>query len=54
MRAVRSCSRGIHDLAQRVYDPDVDSESVIVLRSAGPVDAPDMPEWAICRSRRSC
>ena len=37
----------IHDLAQRVDDPDldVDAESVMVLRNAGPVGAPGMPEW---------
>jgi dihydroxy-acid dehydratase len=51
--AGRSCSRGIHDLAQRVYDPDVDAESVIVLRTAGRVGAPDMPEWGHLPIRRS-
>jgi L-arabonate dehydrase len=37
----------IHDLAARVDDPelDVDSDSVMVLRNAGPVGAPGMPEW---------
>jgi L-arabonate dehydrase len=37
----------IHDLAQRVDDPDldIDAESVMVLRNAGPVGAPGMPEW---------
>jgi dihydroxy-acid dehydratase len=37
----------IHDLAARVDDPalDVDEDSVIVLRNAGPVGAPGMPEW---------
>jgi dihydroxy-acid dehydratase len=37
----------IHDLAARVDDPDldVDAESVMVLRNAGPVGAPGMPEW---------
>jgi L-arabonate dehydrase len=38
---------GIHDLAARVDDPDldVDADSVMVLRNAGPVGAPGMPEW---------
>ncbi len=37
----------IHDLAGRVDDPDLhcDETSVIVLRNAGPVGAPGMPEW---------
>jgi L-arabonate dehydrase len=37
----------IHDLAARVDDPEleVDSDSVMVLRNAGPVGAPGMPEW---------
>ncbi len=37
----------IHDLAQRVDDPDldIDTDSVMVLRNAGPVGAPGMPEW---------
>jgi dihydroxy-acid dehydratase len=37
----------IHDLAERVDDPDldVDSESVMLLRNAGPVGGPGMPEW---------
>jgi L-arabonate dehydrase len=37
----------IHDLAARVDDPDldVDAASVMVLRNAGPVGAPGMPEW---------
>ncbi len=37
----------IHDLAARVDDPDldVDADSVLVLRNAGPVGAPGMPEW---------
>jgi L-arabonate dehydrase len=38
---------GIHDLAARVDDEalEVDSSSVMVLRNAGPVGAPGMPEW---------
>ena len=38
---------GIHDLATRVDDPqlDVDADSVMLLRNAGPVGAPGMPEW---------
>src|SRR3954471_14987849 len=37
----------IHDLAARVdtADLDVDADSVMVLRNAGPVGAPGMPEW---------
>jgi L-arabonate dehydrase len=37
----------IHDLAARVDDPelDMDADSVMVLRGAGPVGAPGMPEW---------
>jgi L-arabonate dehydrase len=37
----------IHDLAARVDDDalEVDSSSVMVLRNAGPVGAPGMPEW---------
>ena len=37
----------IHDLAARVDDPEleVDENSVMVLRNAGPVGAPGMPEW---------
>ena len=37
----------IHDLADRVDDPDleIDAGSVMVLRNAGPVGAPGMPEW---------
>ena len=37
----------IHALAARVDDPDldVDGDSVMVLRNAGPVGAPGMPEW---------
>jgi dihydroxy-acid dehydratase len=37
----------IGDLAARVDDPglDVDADSVMVLRNAGPVGAPGMPEW---------
>jgi L-arabonate dehydrase len=37
----------IHDLAERVDAPDleVDADSVMVLRNAGPVGGPGMPEW---------
>ena len=37
----------IHDLAERVDDPtlDCDASSVMVLRNAGPVGGPGMPEW---------
>jgi dihydroxy-acid dehydratase len=35
------------DMAARIDDPDlvVDENSVIVLRNAGPLGAPGMPEW---------
>jgi len=37
----------VHDLAARVDDPelDIDADSVMVLRNAGPVGVPGMPEW---------
>ncbi len=37
----------VHDLAARVDDPalEVDETSVMVLRNAGPVGGPGMPEW---------
>jgi L-arabonate dehydrase len=37
----------IHDLADRIDDPDleVDADTVLVLRNAGPVGGPGMPEW---------
>jgi L-arabonate dehydrase len=37
----------IHDLAARVDEPDLecDPSSVMVLRNAGPIGAPGMPEW---------
>jgi dihydroxyacid dehydratase/phosphogluconate dehydratase len=37
----------IRDLAQHADDPDldVDADSVMALRNAGPVGAPGMPEW---------
>jgi dihydroxy-acid dehydratase len=37
----------IHDLAARVDDPEleIDADCVMVLRNAGPVGAPGMPEW---------
>ena len=37
----------VHDLAARVDDPklECDASSVMVLRNAGPVGAPGMPEW---------
>ncbi len=37
----------IHDLAARVDDPDldIDADCMMVLRNAGPVGAPGMPEW---------
>ncbi len=37
----------IHDLAARVDEPELDCDetSVMVLRNAGPIGAPGMPEW---------
>jgi L-arabonate dehydrase len=37
----------MRDLAERADDPslDIDADSVMVLRNAGPVGAPGMPEW---------
>ena len=37
----------VHDLAARVDDPEleIDESSVMVLRNAGPVGGPGMPEW---------
>jgi L-arabonate dehydrase len=37
----------VHDLAARVDDPELvcDASSVMVLRNAGPIGAPGMPEW---------
>ena len=37
----------VHDLAARIDDPSlaVDADSVLVLRNAGPVGGPGMPEW---------
>ena len=37
----------ITDLAARIDDPDleVDADSVLVLRNAGPIGGPGMPEW---------
>jgi dihydroxy-acid dehydratase len=37
----------VHDLAARVDAPDldIDADCVMVLRNAGPVGAPGMPEW---------
>jgi L-arabonate dehydrase len=38
---------GIHDLAERLEDPDldIDESCVMILRNGGPVGAPGMPEW---------
>jgi dihydroxy-acid dehydratase len=40
---------GIDDLAARIDDPglDVAADSVLVLRGAGPVGGPGMPEWGM-------
>ena len=40
---------GYDDLARRIDDPnlEVDADSVIVLRGAGPIGAPGMPEWGL-------
>ncbi len=39
----------MHDLGARLDDPDLDvtADSVLVLRNAGPVGAPGMPEWGM-------
>ena len=36
-----------NDMAARIDDPDldVDENSVLVLKNAGPIGAPGMPEW---------
>ena len=46
---------GYDDLEQRVNDPslDVDERSVLVLRGAGPLGAPGMPEWGMLPIRRN-
>ena len=40
---------GYDDLAGRIDDPnlEVDAGSVLVLRGAGPIGAPGMPEWGL-------
>jgi dihydroxy-acid dehydratase len=40
---------GYDDLARRIDDPNlkVDEDSVLVLRGAGPIGAPGMPEWGL-------
>ena len=40
---------GYDDLARRIDDPSlqVDAGSVLVLRGAGPIGAPGMPEWGL-------
>ena len=40
---------GYDDLASRIDDPNlkVDADSVLVLRGAGPIGAPGMPEWGL-------
>jgi dihydroxyacid dehydratase/phosphogluconate dehydratase len=40
---------GYDDLAERIDDPnlEVDAGSVLVLRGAGPIGAPGMPEWGL-------
>lgn len=37
------------DLTHRIHDPnlDVDEDSVLILKNAGPVGAPGMPEWGM-------
>jgi len=40
---------GLEDLTKRIDDPtlDVDESSVLVLRNAGPIGGPGMPEWGM-------
>jgi dihydroxy-acid dehydratase len=40
---------GLEDMTSRVDDPylDVDANSVLVLRNAGPIGGPGMPEWGM-------
>jgi dihydroxy-acid dehydratase len=40
---------GLEDLTNRIDDPtlDVDESSVLVLRNAGPIGGPGMPEWGM-------
>jgi dihydroxy-acid dehydratase len=40
---------GVHDLERRIDDPDLDvtADSVLVLRGAGPLGGPGMPEWGM-------
>lgn len=40
---------GYHDMRERIDDPllDVTADSVLVLRGAGPVAVPGMPEWGM-------
>ena len=40
---------GVHDLQQRIDDPDlpVSADSVLVLRGVGPLGGPGMPEWGM-------
>ena len=40
---------GLEDLTLRIDDPDldVDKDSVLVLRNAGPIGGPGMPEWGM-------
>ena len=40
---------GVHDLQQRIDDPDlpVSADSVLILRGVGPLGGPGMPEWGM-------
>ncbi len=46
MRAARWCSNSVEDMTTRIDDPalDIAEDDVIVMRNAGPIGAPGMPE----------
>ena len=46
MKAARWCSKSVEDMTKRIDDPalDITENDVIVMRNAGPIGAPGMPE----------